>query len=159
MKHLMKTKKDNPSIREVNRRLIAKDLHKVMIDWRKSLNIYDSKTPIPKKLNKILEDHFSDILSIIRQYVVNESSSTKKSKKSGGQRNDLGREFFKYEIALHQIKNSKNPFPSWKKFDRELEKHNLERNQEGLPDIKMSSRSYDIYKEEWQSGEFDFPEK
>jgi hypothetical protein len=47
------------SAKELNRQLICKDLHKALIDWRKEINMYDKKSPLPKELNAIFANHFS----------------------------------------------------------------------------------------------------
>ena len=158
----MKTKSKNSkksSKKELNRKLIAKDLHKVLIDWRKEINAYDKKSPIPEKLSAILANHFSKVMGIIRQHVINGESPSEGGKHVGGQQNVLGREFFREEANIHKIKHPKTEFPSWKAFDRELEKHNNDRIKNGLPEVKISSRGYDEFKEQWRNGEFNLPIK
>jgi hypothetical protein len=158
----MTTKSKNSkksSTKELNRKLICKDLHKILIDWRKEINAYDKKSPISEKLNTILANHFSKVMEIIRQYVINDGSPTAGGKNVGGQQNVLGREFFREEVNIHKVKSPKTEFPSWKVFDRELEKYNRDRMKNGLPEVKISSRSYDAFKEQWRNGEFNFPIK
>ena len=121
--------------------------------------MYDKKSPLPKELNAIFANHFSNVMGIIRQYVINDESLTDGGNRAGGQQNVLGREFFREEVNIHRIKNSKTEFPSWKIFDRELEKYNNDRIKNGLPEVKISSRSYDAFKEQWRNGEFNLPIK
>ena len=147
------------STKELNKKLIGKDLHKVMMDWKNAINAYEKIKPIPAKLNTILEDHFSSVMGVIRQYMTNDESSTESSKAIGGQRKTLEREFFRSEVNHHLIKKHKGAFPSWKNFVREMDKHNLERSKLKLPPLDISSRSYDVFISEWKNGVFDFPQK
>ena len=158
----MKTKSKNSkksSKKELNRKLIAKDLHKVLIDWRKEINAYDKKSPIPEKLSAILANHFSKVIGIIRQHLINDESLPERVKNVGGQRKTLEREFFRSEVNHHLIKKYKGAFPSWKDFVREMDKHNLELSRLKLPLLDISSRSYDVFISEWKNGVFDFPQK
>jgi len=147
------------SAKELNRKLIGKDLHRVMMDWKNAINTYEKIKPIPAKLNTILEDHFSKVMGIIRQHIINDKFSNEPIKNIGGQKNDLGREFFREKVNLHKMKNLKTEFPSWKEFDRELEKYNNDQIKNGLAELKISNKAFDNYKAEWRNGEFNFPIK
>jgi hypothetical protein len=147
------------STKELNRKLIGKDLHKVMMDWKNAINEYEKIKPIPTKLNTVLEDHFSNVMGIIRQHLINDESLSERAKSVGGQKNDLGREFFREEVSIHISKNTTTPFPTWKQFDRELEKFNETQIKSGLPEVKISSKAFDNYKDEWRKGTFNFPIK
>jgi hypothetical protein len=145
----------NKSGKQLNRELIANDLHNLMIDFKNKVNACDRQAPIPNQLNTVLVDHFSAVMAIIRQHVINDQFSDS-SKSVGGQRNELGREFFRQEIENRLIKKLK-PYPSWDTFSKTLDATNQARKNQGLPEIEISSRAFDKYIDEWKKGEFNFP--
>ncbi|WP_068320736.1 hypothetical protein [Polynucleobacter yangtzensis] len=149
------TPANKKSGKHLNRKLIAKDLHDLMIDFKNKVNECDSQMPIPNQLNAVLVDHFSAVMGIIRQHVINDQFSDS-SKPVGGQRNELAREFFRQEVENRLIKKLK-PFPSWDTFSKTLDATNAGRINQGLPEIEISSRAFDNYIDEWKKGVFDFP--
>ena len=74
----------------LNRELICKTLHSKMINFAKTYNDIDKKNKLPPDLDLLVRAHFSEVSSIIIQFMCNSFNT-----KSGRPRDQIAREYFR----------------------------------------------------------------
>ena len=100
----------------LNRELICKTLHSELINFAKNYNDIEKKNKLPSDLDLLVQAHFSEVSSIIIQFMCNSFNT-----KSGRPRDQIAREYFRIEVHSFQIKNKGSKrFPSEKIFFKQL---------------------------------------
>jgi len=134
----------------LNRELICKTLHSKMINFAKTYNDIDKKNKLPPDLDLLVQAHFSEVSSIIRQFMCNSFNT-----KSGRPRDQIAREYFRIEVHAFQIKNKGSKrFPSEKIFFKQLDAVNAELHKNKQEEIKLDSKTFTNFKREWKDGTF-----
>lgn len=135
---------------ELSRVLILKVLHAEMIAFIKEYNKLDKKLNLPVEVNDLITNHFSNVASIIREFMMSSFKT-----KTGRPKNQDSREYFRNEVILFQIKNNgAKQFPTERAFFAQLDQVNAARYKEKQRPINIDSKTFNNFKKEWKEGLF-----
>jgi len=121
-----------------------------LINFAKNYNDIEKKNKLPSDLDLLVQAHFSEVSSIIIQFMCNSFNT-----KSGRPKDQVAREYFRAEVHAFQIKNKGlKPFPSEKIFFKQLDAVNAELHKKNQEEIKMDTKTFTNFKREWKDGTF-----
>lgn len=112
-------------------------------------------------LMSAIHDLSINVRHFIDQYRMTDTSISDLNKLRGPKIKHEAREFFRYEVSMHQ-KKYPGQLPKWEEFQDLMDAFNTQRIQDNkatptnvLPILSIDSRTYDTWKKWWREGTFD----